>query len=90
MHQEEISDLIKNLKTGASSGIDGITPEHLKYAPSRVCVLLSLCFSAILIHGVVPKQLMTTVLVPIPKSPGGDIFDKSNYRPVAVASTASL
>ena len=89
VHPDEISDLINNLKTGASSGIDGISPEHLKYAPARVCVLLSLCFTAILIHGFVPRQLMTTVLVPIPKNPGGDICDKSNYRPVAVATMAS-
>ena len=62
---------------------------HLKYAPSKICILLALCFSAIFIHGIVPKHLMTTVLVPIPKDRGGDICDKSNYRPIAVATTLS-
>ncbi|XP_070538689.1 neutral cholesterol ester hydrolase 1-like [Ptychodera flava] len=31
VHHEEICELIKNLKTGASSGIDDISPEHLNY-----------------------------------------------------------
>ena len=32
---------------------------------------------------------MTTILVLIPKDRGGDFCDKSNYRPIAVATTLS-
>ena len=46
-----ILDALKNIKCGKSSGIDGISAEHFVFAHSRIHVLLSLLFSAFVMHG---------------------------------------
>ena len=40
-------------------------------------------------HGFLPSDLTDTVLVPIVKDKTGDISDKGNYRPIALASVIS-
>ena len=39
--------------------------------------------------GFLPSDLTDTVLVPIVKEKTGDIYDKGNYRPIALASVVS-
>ena len=41
------------------------------------------------IHGYIPKVVMDTVISPIIKDKKGDVTDKDNYRPVAIASIFS-
>jgi hypothetical protein len=41
------------------------------------------------VHGYIPVKALETVLVPIVKNRKGDITDSDNYRPIAVATTAS-
>ena len=40
-------------------------------------------------HSFVPSQCLETVIVPIIKSPTGDISNSGNYRPIAIASVVS-
>ena len=42
-----------------------------------------------IVHGCMPSDLTDTVLVPIVKDKTGDISDKGNYRPIALASVIS-
>ena len=72
---------MKNIKCGKSSGIDGISAEHFVFAHSRIHVVLSLLFSAFLMHGYLPSMFMKTASVPIIKNKTGDTRDKNNYRP---------
>ena len=51
--------------------------------------MLSICFNAFIVHGFLPSDLTDTVLVPIVKDKTGDISDKGNYRPIALASVVS-
>ena len=62
-----ILDALKNIKCGQSSGIDGISAEHFVIAYSRIHVLLSLLFSAFVMHGYLPSMFMKTAIVPIIK-----------------------
>ena len=85
----EIIDAIKSLDANKSCGLDGIYAEHLKYASDKLIPLLSLCFSGLFVHGVLPNALMSVVLVPIIKNKCGNINSKDNYRPIALASIVS-
>ena len=86
---EDIRDIVNKLKCGKSSGPDVISAESLKFSPSRLYVLLSLCFSLCLTHGYLPKSLMETTIVPIVKSKCGNLSDSNNYRPIAIATITS-
>ena len=84
-----VKNAIADLKLGKASGLDTLSAEHFRYASNRISVLLSLCFSAMLIHSHVPKAFSDTVLVPMIKNKNGDITDIDNYRPIAITSVAS-
>ena len=84
-----ILDALKNIKCGKSSGINGISAEHFVFAHSRIHVLLSLLFSAFVMHGYLPSMFMKTAIVPIIKNKTGDTSDKNNYRPIALVTAAS-
>ena len=77
------------LKTGKAAGPDGISAENLKNACPKLAVILSLLFSAMLIHGFLPDDLMKCELIPVAKDLGGDLSSSNNYRPIALASIMS-
>ena len=79
----DILDALRNIKCSKSSGIDGISAEHIVFAHSRIHVLLSLLFSAFITHGSLPGMFMKTAIVPIFENKIGDTSDKNNYRPIA-------
>ena len=85
----EVSDAIFQLSSGRSSGCDELTAEHFKYAGIPCATHISLCFSVMLRHNYLPRTLTNVTLSPIVKDKTGDISDKDNYRPIAVANVAS-
>lgn len=74
------------MKRGKSPGHDGLSIEHLQHAgvhmPRVLCLLLNLCVG----HAYLPEALMKTTVVPIIKNKTGDASDKSNYRPISLAT----
>ena len=85
----EVTEAIKNLKTGKSCGHDKLQGEHFKNSSHRAAVLLSMCFNSMIVHGHVSKPLMDTVLVPIIKDKKGDVTSADNYRPIALTTVSS-
>ena len=85
----EIASIVKDLKNGKACGKDGLQAEHLKYASSKVAVLLTLLFNSMVLHGHLSQNLMETTLIPILKDKKGDISSKDNYRPIAITSVIS-
>ena len=85
----EIFEVIKSLDSNKSCDLEGIYAEHLKFASKRLIYLLSLCFTGLFVHGILPNSLMSVILVPIVKNKCGNINSKDNYRPIALASTVS-
>ena len=59
------------------------------YAGDRLPVLLTLLFNMCILHGYLPPQMISTVLIPIIKNKSGDVTDKGNYRPIALSSVIS-
>ena len=50
--------------------------------------LLSLLIKVIFVHGYMPYDMMCTTIIPLLKDKVGDITDKHNYRPIALATVA--
>ena len=48
-----------------------------------------MCFTCMFIHGYLPKDMLSIVLIPILKDKAGNLSSKDNYRPVALASITS-
>ena len=82
----EIEDIIADMSCNKSPGLDGLTSEHMKFANSKLPVLLSILMSAVLIHGHVPRSAMRSVLVPIIKNKNKRITDKDNHRPICLSN----
>ena len=85
----EIPDALKKLKHGKAAGPDELHAEALIGSHERLHVLLALCFSAMLSHGYIPANMMSTKIIPIVKNKCGKLTDTNNYRPVALANITS-
>ena len=85
----ELTSAIKDLDNNKSCGLDGIYAEHLKHCSDRILPLLSMCLTSLFIHGFLPDKMISVVLIPIVKNKSASICSKSNYRPIALASTIS-
>ena len=87
--EDEILKCILDLKTNKSPGPDLVTAEHVQLASSIIVPMLMKLISAILVHGILPDLMVDLDLVPIQKDAKGELNDKNNYRPIALASCFS-
>ena len=55
----------------------------------RIFVLISLLFTACFVHGVLPQDMINSIITPIVKNNNGDITDYDNYRGLALSTAAS-
>ena len=85
----EVLQAISQLADNKASGPDNITAEHLKHASPRVAVLLSICFTGLMSHGLLPDSMLSVTLVPVIKDKAGKVGSMDNYRPIALASILS-
>ena len=86
---QEVLEAIDELSAGRSPGCDELSAEHFKLAGISGATHLSLCFSMMLKHNFLPPSLTKVVLRPIIKDKSGNISDKDNYRPIALATVSS-
>ncbi len=77
------------LKEGKTGDLDQITAEHLKFASFRLVVLLAMCFTGFMIHGLLPESMLSIILLPAFKDKAGKVGSLDNYRPIALASVVS-
>ena len=80
----EIEVIINDLSYNKSPGLDGINSEHMKCASQQLSVSLSRSMSAILIHGCVPRSMLTSVV--IIKYKNKRTCEKDNYRPIYLSN----
>uniref|UniRef100_A0A8C6PWR0 Reverse transcriptase domain-containing protein n=1 Tax=Nothobranchius furzeri TaxID=105023 RepID=A0A8C6PWR0_NOTFU len=86
---DEVRLAIEKMSLNKACGPDQLSAEHMKYASCRAQVLLSLCFTGFLKHGILPDHMLSVLLVPIVKEKTGKISCIDNYRPIAMASVLS-
>ena len=81
-----VKNAIHKMKSGKSDCIDGILSDNFKEGTDNLYTLISLLFSAMLMHGVPPAGLLISSLVPIAKNKRGNKCDSENYRQIAISS----
>ncbi|KAJ2938898.1 hypothetical protein O0L34_g17708 [Tuta absoluta] len=82
----DVAKALKKMKRGKSPGHDGLSIEHLEYASDELYRVLSELFNLCLRFGYLPKALMRTVVVPVPKNKTGDLASVGNYRPISLGT----
>ena len=80
----EIKAAIQNLNP--SIGPDNVHSNHFKYAPYKLCSVLSKIFSACYNHAALPSEITSGIINPLVKNQFGDIENSSNYRPIISSS----
>ena len=85
----EIDKCIQHLQVNKTCGIDGISAEHMKNCDRRVIPMLAMCISGFMVHGFLPDNMISVIIVPIIKDKKAKINSKDNYRHVALASVLS-
>ena len=86
---DEIRSIISELSCNKAPGPDGLNAEHVKYADSRLTILMALMVSAVLIHGHIPALAAESVILPVIKDKNKRISDKCNYRPICLSNILS-
>ena len=85
----EIAKAICSLVDQKACGLDNISAEHLKFSSRSITIMLSMCFTSFLVHGFLPSDMISVVLIPLIKDKSARINCMSNYRPIAIASVLS-
>lgn len=85
----EVSLIIKSMTKGKSPGHDSLSIEHLQHAGPHLPRLLAMLFNLCLSHSYLPEEMIKTVVIPIVKNKTADLSDKSNYRPISLATVVS-
>ena len=83
--ESEIRKAIKKLKTGKSSGIDGVTNEYIKSSSDIMLPVYCKLFNYILDTGIIPEACSLGTIVPIYKGKG-DMQKPEYYRPITILS----
>ena len=82
----EMVEMIMDLACNKSPGLDGLNSEHMQLSSVQLPVLISILISVMLIHGCIPKHILTSVMVPIIKNKNKSSTDKNNYRPICISN----
>jgi len=85
----DVEAAMRVLKFGKSSGVDGLTKESLFYCHPSVIIHVKFLFGMMMLHGFVPDDFGTGVIVPVLKDKFGDACASSNYRPITVSPVIS-
>ena len=86
---ENVFDAVHTLKAGKSADDDGISAEHILFAPLTFILELHKLFKAMLTHSFVPIQFSRGTIVPIIKDQQGNRGDVSNYRGITISPIIS-
>ena len=83
---DQVQRAINKIKPGKSDCIHGMLSDNFKNGTPRLNICTSLLFTAMLVHGIAPGDLLLSTLVPIPNNKRGNKSDSSNYRAIAISS----
>ena len=80
----DIKNGLKMMKPGI--GCDNIHTNHLLCSPDSFIDLIAKLFSACVLHGYFPLDMLKGIINPLVKDSHGDLTNSDNYRPVMLSS----
>lgn len=80
--ETEILNIINNLDSNSSVGLDGISTKVIKCVKDLIIAPLTVTFNKLLQDGSFPNSLKIAKVIPIHKS--GTKTEPGNYRPISV------
>ena len=86
---ELVDSCIHQLHLGKACGPDSLSAEHLLYAHPSLVVHLKLLFGLIFLHGFVPDDFGSGIIMPLIKDKSGNMNDIHNYRPITLTPVIS-
>ena len=63
-----------------------MSSDYFKHEPRELAVYISLLLTALLVHGTMPQEFLTSTVIPIPKGKGLNVTYAANYRGIALSS----
>jgi len=66
--------------------IDVLSSDYFLNAGHDLYVHLALLFTAMIVHGIVPREFLISSILPIPKSKLSGTANSDNYRGIALSS----
>ena len=84
---DEVTLAISKLNMGKSTGMDGISAEHLKYGGKGVGLVLTAVYNSIVHLEYIPKNFREGIQVPLHKGKNTSVTDTDNYRGITLLNT---
>jgi len=82
----DVLSAFKLLKAGKGDGSFGLSTYHFIHACEELGTHVAMRFSALLVDGFAPKDMVSCTLIPIPKGKNVITTDSANYRGIALSS----
>jgi len=82
----EVKEAIEKLKLHKSDGGFMLSSDHFVNAGFDLSIHISFLFTAIISHGSVPRDFVTSTVIPIPKKRNCDMSDSENFRGISLSS----
>ena len=86
VHPAHVANALSRLNRGKKDGGFGLSTDHIINAHDKLHVHISFLFTAMLHHGIVPIEMISSTIIPIPKNSKKSINDSKNYRGIALNS----
>ena len=83
---DDVRTSIDSLKPGKADGRYGVLTDHIMHCGHNLQVHLCQLFNSMLIHGMSPSSLQSSILVTIPKDKRRSLSVSDNYRAIALSS----
>jgi len=83
---QEVRLAISRLNPHKDDGNAGLSSDYFINAGSDLSVHIAFLLTCIVVHGSVPKDFLTSSIIPIPKTRGGNANVSDNFRGIALSS----
>ena len=86
--EEDISQILDNLKSGKAPGLNGLAAEAFKYGKcTQLIFLIQLIIAKMFRHNVIPHLFNVGLIMPIVKDSEEDPNNIANIRPITISDT---
>ena len=82
----EIKAAVKNVACGKSDGQVGLFSDHIVHGTEKLFHLLARLFNALVVHGMMPNDMLKSVMLPIVKNKRVQSNCSDNFRAVCLQS----